>query len=186
MRRLDAPHRPTGWERLAFRAPILLYRARLGWVLGGRFVLIHHIGRKTGLARSVVVEVVEHDAASGSYVVCSGFGPHADWYWNLLAHPQVTIEVGRRSLGVEAVPLAPEEGGELMARYAVPHDRAARRLCRFMGFEVDGSADDYRAVGRELPFVRFVPRRAGATEEPVGAHVPGPSAADPGGPTRAV
>jgi deazaflavin-dependent oxidoreductase (nitroreductase family) len=176
VRRLEAPHRPTGWERLAFRAPILLYRARLGWLLGGRFVLIHHVGRKTGLVRSVVVEVVEHDPTNGSYVVCSGFGPRADWYRNLRAHPQVTIQVGRRSLGVEAVPLPPEEGGELMARYAVPHAVAARRLCRFMGFEVDGSADDYRAVGRELPFIRFVPRHAAATEGALGAQAPDVSA----------
>ncbi len=31
------------------------------------------------------------------------------------------------------------------------------KLVRFMGFAVDGSEADYRLVGRELPFVRFVP-----------------------------
>ncbi|MGH3013135.1 MAG: nitroreductase family deazaflavin-dependent oxidoreductase [Gaiellaceae bacterium] len=162
MRRLTAPHRPTGLERLAFRMPILLYRVHLGWLLGGRFMLINHIGRTTGEVHRVVVEVVEHDAPTDSYVAASGFGPRSDWYLNLRAHPQVTIQVGRRVLGVDSVPLTPEEGGELMARYAVRHGVAARKLCRFMGFEVDGSAEDYRAVGRELPFIRFVPRRVAA------------------------
>jgi len=156
VRKLAAPHRPTGWERLAFRAPILLYRARLGWLLGGRFVLIHHVGRVTGEMRTVVVEVVEHDAGTDSYVVASGFGAHSDWYQNLVAHPRVTIQVGRKKVAVDAVAMSSEEGGELMAKYAVRHNYAARKLCRFMGFEVDGSVEDYRAVGRELPFVRFV------------------------------
>lgn len=161
MRRLSTPHKPTGWQRLAFRAPILLYRARLGWVLGGRFMLIHHVGRSTGEPHEAVVEVVEHDEATDSFVAASGYGTRSDWYRNLHAHPQATIEVGRRRIEVDTVRVTPDESGELMARYAVRHDRAARQLCRFMGFEVDGSVDDYRAVGRELPFVRFVPRAAG-------------------------
>ena len=157
MRKLSTPARPTGWERLAFRAPILLYRLRLGWLLGGRFMLLEHVGRATGELHRTVVEVIEHDAPTDSYVAASGFGTRSDWYRNLLAHPRATIQVGRRTVAVDAVPMPQDEGGELMARYATRHDAAARKLCRFMGFEVDGSAEDYRAVGRELPFVRFAP-----------------------------
>lgn len=42
-----------------------------------------------------------------------------------------------------------------MARYAPAHPRTARRLCAFMGFDVDGSADSYRRAGRRIPFVRL-------------------------------
>ncbi|MCU7730981.1 hypothetical protein ODJ79_45320 [Actinoplanes sp. KI2] len=42
-----------------------------------------------------------------------------------------------------------------MARYAARHPTAGRRLCKLMGFAVDGSAEDYRAVARHIPFVRF-------------------------------
>jgi len=160
VQKLRAPHRPTGWERLAFRAPILLYRAHLGWVLGGRFMLVHHLGRVSGELRSAVVEVVEHDTGTDSYVAASGFGTRSDWYRNLQLHPRTSIQIGRRKLDVETVQVQPDEGGELMARYAVRYGAAARKLCRFMGFEVDGTAADYRAVGRELPFVRFVPTGA--------------------------
>jgi hypothetical protein len=41
-----------------------------------------------------------------------------------------------------------------------PHPRTARRIARFMGFEVDGTERDYREVGRAVPFVRFAPRPA--------------------------
>ncbi|MFC7302933.1 nitroreductase family deazaflavin-dependent oxidoreductase [Streptomyces monticola] len=155
------PAPPTGLRRLLFRAPVHLYRLRLGRLLGGRFLLLHHIGRVSGKLRQVVVEVVEHDRVTGAYIVCSGFGPRADWYRNLLAAPDVTIQVGARVLPVTAHPLGADEGAEFMARYAPRHPRAARRLCRFMGFAVDGSEADYRAVGRELPFVRLTPRGTG-------------------------
>jgi deazaflavin-dependent oxidoreductase (nitroreductase family) len=137
---------------------VWLYRARLGWLLGSRFVLIHHIGRSTGLPRTVVVEVVDHDADAGTWTVASGFGSQAQWYRNLLATPQVHIDVGRRRHAVTARPLDAEEGGEAMARYAAAHPRTARRLAAFMGFAVDGSVAGYRALGRAIPFVRFAPR----------------------------
>ncbi|MFB9236019.1 hypothetical protein ACFFWC_10750 [Plantactinospora siamensis] len=44
-----------------------------------------------------------------------------------------------------------------MVRYAPRHPFAARRLCRLMGYEVDGSTADYRAVGARIPFLRLDP-----------------------------
>lgn len=153
------PAPPTGIRRLLFRAPIRLYRLRLGWLFGGRLLLLNHTGRVSGKRRQVVIEVVEHDRADGSYVVCSGFGPKAAWYQNLLATPETSIQVGARTVPVTAHPLDTDEGGDFMARYAPRHPRAARKLVRFMGFSVDGTPEDYRAVGRQLPFVRLDPRK---------------------------
>ena len=158
MREIARPAPPTGLRRLLFRAPIRLYRMRLGWLFGGRLLLLDHLGRVSGKPRQAVIEVVEHDRSDGSYVICSGFGPRADWYRNILSHPETTVRVGVRTRKVTASPLGEEEGAEYMARCAPRHPRTARKLARFMGFEVDGSVADYRAVGRQLPFVRLVPR----------------------------
>jgi deazaflavin-dependent oxidoreductase (nitroreductase family) len=151
------PRRPTGLRRALFRLPLGLYRAHLGVVLGHRFVLINHVGRTTGRPRQVVVEIVDRDPATGAVTAASGFGPKSDWYRNLLAHPDVTIQTGRRRRSVRAVALSEVEAADAMAGYARRHPRAARALSRFMGFGVDGSEADYRAVGREIPMVRFVP-----------------------------
>jgi hypothetical protein len=62
---------------------------------------------------------------------------------------------------MRAVPLTPEQGSEAMVRYARRHTRAAKTLSGFMGFVVDGTADDYSAVGREIPFLRLEPLRLG-------------------------
>lgn len=157
MERTRRPAPPAGLARLLFRLPIWLYRARLGALLGRRFVLIHHTGRTTGRARQVVVEVVGHDRTTGTVTVASGFGPRAQWYRNLLATPEATIQLGARTIAVHARPLDPEEAAAAMVGYTRAHPRTARRLARFMGFEVDGSEDDYRAVGREVPMVRLEP-----------------------------
>jgi deazaflavin-dependent oxidoreductase (nitroreductase family) len=152
---------PTRLERALFRLPVRLYRMRLGRLLGRRFVLIHHIGRVTGRTRHVVVEVVEYDRATRDVVVASGFGAKADWYRNLLAHPEVEIQVGSRSYAVVAVPLGQSEAGEAMVGYARRHRVAARGLARFMGFEADGTESGYRDIGRCIPMLRLETVRSG-------------------------
>jgi deazaflavin-dependent oxidoreductase (nitroreductase family) len=154
---------PSGLRRIMFRVPILVFRARLGWLFGHRLVLINHQGRKTGRQRQVVVEVAARDRATGAVTVASGYGSRSDWFRNLLVGPDTTIEVGTRRLAVRAVPLSPEEGGEVMVDYARRHRLSATVLASYVRFDVDGGSDDgYRALGREIPFVRFEPVPAGA------------------------
>lgn len=151
------PKPPTGLSKFFFRMPITLYRLGLGWMLGNRFLLIHHVGRKSGAIRQAVVEVVRHDTTTDTYVVCSGFGEGSQWFQNLMKTPDVTIQVGRRKLDVHAERLATAAGGDEMVDYAHRHPKAARELAQFMGFKVDGSDAEYRAVGEHLPFVAFRP-----------------------------
>lgn len=153
---------PTGLNRLLFRVPIYIYRAGLGWMFGDRILRLEHTGRASGKRREVILEVVEHDPVDDSFVVASGWGPTAAWYRNVVQMPDVTIQVGRRTVPVTAVTLNADEGEEIFARYAMRHRMAANYLLpRLMGFSVDGSEADFRAVGRHLPFVRFVPRDQG-------------------------
>jgi len=153
---IDRPPPPTGVRRLLWRLPIWLYRLHLGRLTGGRLMLLRHTGRVTGRPRLAVIEVVRRDA--GGYVAASGFGPRADWYRNIRQTPEVTLTVGARVIPATATPLTAEEGAELMATYAPRHPALARRLCRIMGFHVDGGDADYREAGAHIPFVRFTPR----------------------------
>jgi deazaflavin-dependent oxidoreductase (nitroreductase family) len=148
---------PTGWRRVLFRLPIGLYRARLGIVLGHRFVLVNHVGRRTGRAHQTVLEVVAYDRSTGEVTVASGFGPEADWYRNLLAHPDASIQQGTSTVPVHAVPLVEHEAADLLAGYARRHPVAARVLTRSMGLSATGSPANYRAVARTVPVIRFVP-----------------------------
>jgi deazaflavin-dependent oxidoreductase (nitroreductase family) len=150
---------PTGLSRLLFRLPLHLYRLGLGWLFGHRLAVVNHVGRVTGKRRQAVLEVVAHDGSDGSYVVASGWGAAAAWYRNVLHAPDVSIQVGTRTIPVTGVPLSADEGAEIFARYASRHVAAAKLLLpRLMGYAVDGSEADFRAVGERIPFIRFVPR----------------------------
>lgn len=147
---------PGGLSRIAFRLPILLYRLGLGWLLGERFLLIHHTGRKSGKLRRAVVEVVRRDREQKRYIVASAFGPKSQWYQNVCHTPDVTVQVGRRKLQAHAELLPAAEGGQEMVNYARRHPLSARILVKLLGYRVYGSEADYRALGESIPFIAFV------------------------------
>lgn len=148
--------RPSrGFKRWLFRAPIWLYKAGLGGLMGKRFLLLNHVGRVSGLPRQAVVEVANYDSANETYLIASGWGKTADWYKNLLKTPEITIQVGWRKMAVTAVPLTPEQSGDAMVTYARRYPMAARTLMkRLLGYEVDGTDEDYRSLGRDT--VHFI------------------------------
>lgn len=152
-------HPPKGLSKTLFRVPVYAYRAGLGWIFGERLVLLRHTGRVSGKPRQAVLEVVDHDPADDSFVVVSGWGTTAAWYRNVMHTPDVTIQVGRRDIPVRAVKLNEEEGAQIFANYAARHRMATKYLLpRLLGYSVDGSEADFRDVGQQPPFIRFVPR----------------------------
>ncbi|RVW07674.1 nitroreductase family deazaflavin-dependent oxidoreductase [Prescottella agglutinans] len=161
MRITQRPSPPTGWKRRVLRMPVTLYRWHLGALLGHRFVLVEHVGRRSGKTRQVVLEVVDHDevghGAPDGWIVAAGYGTTSDWYRNLTAHPRARVQVGRRRSAVEADFLGAEEGGDLMAHYGRVHRKIGVRLCKSMGFDVDGSEADFREAGRNIRFVWLRP-----------------------------
>lgn len=148
---------PTGFSRFLFRLPIYLYKIGMGWILGGRFLLLNHIGRKSGEVRQAVLEVVAHDKESNRYVVAVGFGPQSQWYKNLMAHPDVSIQVGGKKLEVTAAQLPPEEAGEIMVDFARRYPFEAK-FAGVLGYAVDGSEEDFREMGEMMILIEFTPR----------------------------
>jgi deazaflavin-dependent oxidoreductase (nitroreductase family) len=155
--KIREPRPPSGLGRIFFRLPILLYRVGLGGLLGKRMLLLNHVGRKSGLPRQAVLEVVHHDEGTGTYVVNAGFGEKSQWYQNLLVNPEATIQVGRRVMPVRAERLQPKDGGEVFLNFARAHPFEAR-FVGALGYRVDGTDADWRAVGEELLFVSLKPR----------------------------
>ncbi len=150
----SGPRPPRGWGRVLWRLPIGLYRIGLGWVLGSRFLLLTHTGRKTGLPRYAVVEVRRHDPATETDYVASGFGERSDWFRNIQKTPQVTIQVGRRRMAAVAERLPLTEAERELLDYARRHPRALRTLARLLGHRIEGE-EDIRALARRIPIVAF-------------------------------
>jgi deazaflavin-dependent oxidoreductase (nitroreductase family) len=145
---------------MAARLPIWLYRLRLGWLLGERFLMLTHTGRKSGRLRQTIVEVVRHDPASDAYIIASGWGERADWYRNIQKIPQVLICVGVRRMEAVAEPLPREVAARELHDYARRHPYAIRGLAKLMvGQTFDGSMAASEQLAERLPLVALRPRR---------------------------
>jgi len=148
---------PRGLARLAWRAPIWFYRLGLGGLLGGRFLLLNHIGRKTGKPRQAVLEVVHYNKETGVYVVASGFGEKSDWYLNVSANPEITIQVGRKRMTARAERLPLPQAIEVMLDYNRRHPTALRTLAGILGYRTDGSEADVRTLSGLIPILALIP-----------------------------
>jgi deazaflavin-dependent oxidoreductase (nitroreductase family) len=148
---------PRGIGKLLFRSPIRLFEMGLGWMFGNRLLLLNHIGRKTGQQRQVILEVAHHNKQTDTYIVNVGYGETSDWFRNIKKNPNVSIIVGRRKIDARAEVLSPEEGGKIMVTFSREHPIEAR-MSSMLGYKVDGTERDFRALGEKLLFVKFVPR----------------------------
>jgi deazaflavin-dependent oxidoreductase (nitroreductase family) len=111
-------------NRALMRAPIWLYRARLGFLFGSRTLMLEHIGRKSGAWRYVVLEVIGHPTPD-VYIVASGFGVRAQWFRNLMANPHVRVSIaGDGPREATARQLSTAEADAALSDYVRRHPRA--------------------------------------------------------------
>jgi len=85
---------------------------------GRPMLLLHTVGRKTGQPR---INPLVYLADGDRYVIIASKGgapKDPQWYRNLMANPDVEIEVGTRTIPVKAVEVTGAERDELYARQA--------------------------------------------------------------------
>jgi deazaflavin-dependent oxidoreductase (nitroreductase family) len=85
---------------------------------GGTLLLLHHVGARTGTPR---VNPLMYRRDGDRYVVFAskaGAPTSPDWYHNLKAHPNTTIEVGTDTIDVAASEAAGEERDRLYSAQA--------------------------------------------------------------------
>lgn len=84
-----------------------------GYVEGANILLLHTIGAKSGVER---INPVEYFMDGDRYVViasASGVDRHPAWYYNLLTHPEISIEVGIEQVTVIAAETSEPERTKL-------------------------------------------------------------------------
>lgn len=138
--------KPGRLTRLIYRAPIWLYRLGLGGVMGENKVLINHIGRRSGKPRQATVEVIQHEKGTNVYLVASGFGEKSDWFQNLMAHPDVTIQVGRNRMAAHAECLPPSQATEILLDYSQRNPRGMRAFASMLGYHLVDYEEDVRVL----------------------------------------
>ncbi len=101
------------------KAVIENFRANGGQVQGwGSLILLTTTGAKTGQERIIPLMRVD-DGDRVIAVASKGGSPkHPEWYLNVLAHPQVTVEVGSEKFTTTARVLTGPEREKAFARAA--------------------------------------------------------------------
>jgi deazaflavin-dependent oxidoreductase (nitroreductase family) len=129
---------PNNWNQ----AIIDEFRANAGQV-GGHFagktlLLLHTLGARSGQER---VNPVAYIADGDRLVIIAskaGAPTHPNWYFNILAHPQVTVEVGETQFQVQA---------------SVAAEPERTRLYNQMIEMMPGFADYQRKTTRVIPVI---------------------------------
>ena len=103
VRRTLASVRTRRWYPAAGHAPILLWRAGLGPVIGLLFAIVSTTGRTTGRVRHNLITCRE---VEGRTFLTGLYGRESHWYRNLQADPRVTLQTALRTRSMRARPLA--------------------------------------------------------------------------------
>ena len=115
------------------------------------------IGRKTGKPHKVVVDVVKHDKDNDVYYVNAGFGLKSDWFRNLIANPNVQMQVSNRKFDGKAMVLPLKEAGDILVEFIRQHPYYVRLMMRIIGIEIKLNEEENRSLVSELPIVAIKP-----------------------------
>jgi deazaflavin-dependent oxidoreductase (nitroreductase family) len=121
------------------------FRANQGR-LGGPFqgtpvLLLHTTGAKTGIERVHPVVYLDLDGRRYVFASKAGADTSPDWYHNLVAHPDVSVEVGADRYNARATPVTGPDRDRI-------YSEQARRYSNF---------DDYqKKTSRVIPVVELV------------------------------
>ena len=115
-----------------------------GDMAGWPMVLVHHTGAKSGADRvNPLVYQELDDGAIAVFASAAGRPKTPDWFHNLVAHPDTTIEIGAETRPVRARVAAGAERERIWGEQK-------RRMPQFAKYE--------ETAGREIPVVILEPR----------------------------
>jgi deazaflavin-dependent oxidoreductase (nitroreductase family) len=101
---------------------------------GMPLVLVHHIGVKSGIERIAPLVPLLEDGRIFVFASKGGSDENPHWYGNLLAHPQITVELGTETFPATARVVTGAERDDIYARQSAlepqfaEHQRNTKRL----------------------------------------------------------
>ena len=145
-----------------YRLPLRLHALGIrGYerLLGIDWLVLTTRGRRTGHPRTVMVDVVGHDATTDTWYVQPADAERSHWLRNLRAHPIATVEVRGRRFRACATEITGDEGAEVVLRFIRGHPLYARLIIWLVGYvdSPDRSDDELRERLRTVPVMALRP-----------------------------
>ena len=110
---------------------------------GATLLLLHTTGAKTGQGRVSPLMYQQLEAVYAVFASKAGAPSNPDWYYNILANSDVTIEIGDGSVACRASVASPELRAPIWERQKAAHA---------------GFADYEARTEREIPVIILQPR----------------------------
>lgn len=154
--------RPNAFRKWFFKSPVSMYRGPMADIMSKRCVMmLTTIGRKSGLPRT---NGVSYMPLGDNYIIFAGWGIQSDWYKNLLANPEVTIQVGNKTIKATARPVEdPARRRDLMLQMRKRSDQCGppepvRSVLKATGvFDYEGELNMAVEQAGQLPVVEITP-----------------------------
>jgi deazaflavin-dependent oxidoreductase (nitroreductase family) len=129
-------------------------------------MLLTHTGRRTGLRRQTLLEVVEYRKGGPEVVVANGFGPDCDWVRNIQAKPDEEVTVGSEHFAASHRFLNQDEAAAVIRGYEY-RNRVIAPIVRagfswLVGWKYHSTDTDRRRLVSQIPLIAFQPRSGSA------------------------
>ena len=145
-------------NRTLLRTYIWLYRWILGWMMGGRFLLLTHIRRKSGLKHQTVIEIVNHKETTGAYYDAAAWWEKLNWYRNIQHDPTVDVQVRHHKFQADAEQISTQEAEERLWDYSQKYPTAFGELVTIMlGESLLPVKETSRTVTEFVPLISLTP-----------------------------
>lgn len=149
----------AAWKRtiaVAGRGLQALWRLRLGWITGHAFLVVTHVGRRTGKHHRIVLYVQQYDRATREATVISVWG-ETQWIRNIRRQPATQVEIALQRYTPEQRFLSTDEIFQLEKRFRQRHRIIAWGQARLMGWPWPATDDQLRELSDTMRAVAFHP-----------------------------
>lgn len=132
-----------------------LYQTPLAFLLGRFILLLTTRGRKSGLPR---VTPLQYEIIDGDYCLGSARGVQADWVRNILAHPEVELQVRRTKIrGIADVITDPLQIADFLELRLKRHPTMVGRIMEMDGLSRTPSRAELEIYAARLAMVIIHP-----------------------------
>jgi deazaflavin-dependent oxidoreductase (nitroreductase family) len=146
------------WRSIRF-PPRLLYALGLGPLYGRLVLLLTTTGRKSGRTH---VTPLQYEEVEGVFYVAAARGQKADWFRNIVANPNVEVQVKSRRLRGLAEPITdPERIVDFLELRLRLHPRMMKAMFRCAGLPAEPTRDQLEQYAKKRALVVIRPDKSG-------------------------
>ncbi|HEY1296789.1 MAG TPA: nitroreductase family deazaflavin-dependent oxidoreductase [Chloroflexota bacterium] len=139
--------------------PLTMYRFGLGRALGHQFLVLTHMGRRSGRVHQTVLKVLHYDPLTHECIVASAWGHNTDWYRNIQDRSALAVQTANEWYVPQQRAVAADEAFAIFNDWVRRQRWFARLMLGQIGQRIDVPEAELRTLVDSFPFVAVRPTR---------------------------